>query len=210
MDPARKSGVDARYSRIAPLYDLVDLPFEWLRYQRLRRILCADVTGSVLEAAVGTGRNLAYYAPGTRVTGIDLSPDMLARARARRLPEGVAADLCEGDITALDFPSEQFDAVVSSFLLVVLPPSSRAPALGEMARVCRGGGEIRLLEYQRSRRPWRRAAMAAWEPWARWAFGADFDLDLDAAIEESGLSVIESRYLVDDIIRLVRLRVEGF
>lgn len=210
LSDSREHGVEARYSRIAPLYDLVDLPFEWLRYRRLRRMLCADVSGSVLEAAVGTGRNLAYYAPGTRVTGIDLSADMLARARARRLPEGVAVDLREGDITALDSPSGQFDAVVSSFLLVVLPPASRAPALGEMARVCRGGGEVRLLEYQRSRRPWRRAAMAVWEPWARWAFGADFDLDLDAAIEESGLSVIESRYVADDIIRLVRLRAEAF
>ena len=49
--------------------------------------------------------------------------------------------------------------------------------------------------------------MALWEPWARWAFNADFDLDLDGAIGESGLTVIESRQVVSDIIRLVRLRL---
>jgi ubiquinone/menaquinone biosynthesis C-methylase UbiE len=206
LDHNREQEIEARYSRIAPLYDLVDLPFEWLRYRRLRRMLCGDLAGSVLEGAVGTGRNLAYYPPGVHVTGVDLNADMLARARTRPLADGVAADLREGDVTALEFSAGQFDAVVSSFLLVVLAPASRVAALGEMARVCREGGEIRLLEYQRSRRSVRRALMSLSEPWARWAFGADFDLDLDAAIEEAGLAIIESRHVTGDIIRLVRLR----
>lgn len=200
------AGVSARYRRIAPLYDLLDLPFEWARYRRLRRLLCRDLAGSVLEAGVGTGRNLAYYPAGVRVTGIDLSPAMLARAGRRRPPPGVTVQLQRGDITATGLAPGSFDAVVSSFTLCVMPADRRAPALAELARVCRPGGEIRLLEYERSHRPWRRAIQALWEPWMRRLFGADLDLDLDGAIAAAGLTVAESRHVVGDVIRYVVLR----
>ncbi len=200
------NGLEARYARIAPLYDLVDLPFEWLRYRPLRRLLCSGLAGEVLEAGVGTGRNLAYYPPGVQVTGIDLSPPMLARARRRRLPDGVNVRLQRGDITAIGFDDDSFDAVVSSFTLCVLPVDVRQTALNELVRVCRPGGRIRLMEYQRSRKPLRRALMRLWEPWVRWAFGADFDLDLDSMIAGAGLTVVESRHVVSDVVRYVALR----
>ncbi len=198
--------VQARYSRVAPLYDVLDWPFEWARYRRLRRLLCGDLQGTILEAGVGTGRNLAYYPAGARVTGIDVSASMLARAASRPLPSGVTADLHTGDVTATGLADGQLDAVVASFLICVLPQQMRLPALTELARVCRGDGEIRLLEYQRSQRPGRRALQALWAPYVRWAFGADFDVDLDGLIDRAGLSVVESRYVVADIIRYVRLR----
>lgn len=196
----------ARYRRVAPLYDVLDLPFEWARYRALRPILCGGLAGAVFEAGVGTGRNLAHYPPGVDVTGMDLSPAMLARAERRRLPPGVTVALRRGDVTATGWPDDHFDAVVASFVLLVLPAGQRAAALAEFGRVCRPGGEIRLLEYQRSRRRWRRALQAAWDPWARRVFGADFDLDLDGEIDRSGLTRIDSRWLVDDIIRLVVLQ----
>lgn len=198
--------VAARYARIAPLYDLVDLPFEWLRYRRLRRLLCRDLAGEVLEAGIGTGRSLPWYPSGVRLSGIDLSPAMLSRARRRKVPPGVSVTFHCGDVADTGYAAGSFDAVVASFTLCVLPVESRVAALKELARVCRPGGEIRLLEYQRSRKPWRRALMALWEPWVRWAFGADFDLDLDGMVAESGLTVVESRYVVSDIIRYMVLR----
>lgn len=194
------------YSRVASLYDLLDLPFEWARYRRLRRILCAGLQGPVLETGVGTGRNLGFYPSGVQVTGMDLSPAMLARARQRRLPPGVTAAFQAGDTTHTGLADGQFDAVVSSFLLCVLPREQRLPALQEMARVCRDGGEIRLMEYQRSHKPVRRALQALWEPWVRRVFGADFDVDLDSLVTDAGLTIVESRLVVDDIIRYVVLR----
>jgi ubiquinone/menaquinone biosynthesis C-methylase UbiE len=199
-------GIINRYRRIAPLYDLVDWPFERVRYRRLRRRLCSDVSGDILEAGVGTGKNLPFYPAQARVTGLELSPAMLERARGRAESAPATIRLVEGDITDTGLPDASFDAVVASFTLCVLAPKQRPIALAEMARLLRPGGTIRLLEYQRSNRVLRRAIMRLWEPWVRWAFGADFDLDLDGLAATLGLQVVESRPVVADIIRYVELR----
>ena len=66
-----------RYERISAFYDLLDLPFEHRRYQRLRPILFEGLSGRILDSGVGTGRNIPFYPPGAEVTGIDISPAML-------------------------------------------------------------------------------------------------------------------------------------
>jgi ubiquinone/menaquinone biosynthesis C-methylase UbiE len=79
-----------RYQRIAPLYDLLDLPFERRRYSALRPLLFQNLSGKLLDAGIGTGQNCAYYPQDVEVAGIDTSPAMLERAR-RRCPT-VAAE----------------------------------------------------------------------------------------------------------------------
>jgi ubiquinone/menaquinone biosynthesis C-methylase UbiE len=202
-----RDDTEQRYQRIAPLYDVLDGPFEWLRYRPLRRLLCGSASGRVFEAGVGTGRNLPFYPASAQVTGMDLSPAMLARARQRHASASV--ELVTGDVTATGLASADFDTVVASFTLCVLPVAQRPDALREMARLCRPDAEIRLLEYRRSQRPLRRSIMRLWEPWVRWAFGADFDLDIDAAAKEAGLRIEDSRAVVSDIIHLVRLAPNG-
>lgn len=73
----------ARYERIAPFYDLLDLPFERRLYRALRPLLFQGLGGRLLDAGVGTGRNCEFYPPAAVVSGIDTSPAMLARARRR-------------------------------------------------------------------------------------------------------------------------------
>ena len=68
-----------RYERIAWVYDLLDLPFEYGRYRRIRPLLFREFSGRILDAGVGTGRNFPFYPLGSEVVGIDLSPAMLAR-----------------------------------------------------------------------------------------------------------------------------------
>src|SRR5438128_1249443 len=82
-----------RYERIAPFYDLLDGPFERVRYRRLRPLLFAGLCGRILDAGVGTGRNIPYYPPGAEVMGVDISPSMLARARRRAMESGRDIDL---------------------------------------------------------------------------------------------------------------------
>ncbi len=81
LQPAVYPAVDRqRYGRIAPFYDLLDLPFEYGRYRALRPHLFQNISGTILDAGVGTGRNMPFYPDGSQITGIDLSPAMLARA----------------------------------------------------------------------------------------------------------------------------------
>jgi ubiquinone/menaquinone biosynthesis C-methylase UbiE len=85
-----------RYERIAPLYDLLDLPFEYSRYRKLRPLLFQGLKGRVLDAGIGTGRNIQFYPPGAQVVGIDISPAMLARAERKRLSSGLTLNCIRG------------------------------------------------------------------------------------------------------------------
>ena len=68
------------------------------------------------------------------------------------------------------------------------------------------GGPIRLLEYVRPRGKLRRMMSRIWEPWMRWAYGAGFDRQTEKHIPEAGLDLVEARYVVDDLIRLISAR----
>jgi ubiquinone/menaquinone biosynthesis C-methylase UbiE len=199
-------GNRARYRRIAPLYDVLELPFEYARYRPLRRMLFARLSGRILDAGVGTGRNIPFYPPAASVTGIDNSPEMLARAERRRDRLGAAVELLERDVVATGFPDASFHGVVASFLFCVLPEEDQLPALREIARLCRPGGEVRLLDYARPGSSFRRFVTRIWEPWARFAYGASFDRDTTRHMPAAGLEVVDQRFVVDELIRYVAAR----
>lgn len=109
---------------------------------------CQQATGDVLELAIGTGRNLDAYPSGVQLTGIELSPEMLAIARMRAARVGRNLELRVGDAQALDFPDCSFDTVVATLALCTIPDPRRA--VGEAFRVLRPGGRFVLLEHVRS------------------------------------------------------------
>jgi ubiquinone/menaquinone biosynthesis C-methylase UbiE len=192
------------YQRIAPFYDLVDLPSEYLRYQRIRPQLFAGLEGRILDAGVGTGRNIPFYPAHSRVTGIDLSPAMLARAGKRKARYGSDVELREMDVCKTDFPDGAFDAIVSTFLFCVLDDPLQLPALRELARICRKGGKIRLLEYSLPASPLHRFVMQrVWTPWVGWLYGAAFDRNTEQYLEAAGLRLVERRFVFRDIIKLI-------
>ena len=195
-----------RYQRIAPFYDLLDLAFEYRRYRRIRPQLFAGLSGRILDAGVGTGRNIPFYPRDAEVVGIDLSPAMLARAERRARRAGRAVELRRMDVTRLDLPDGSFDAVVASFLFCVLPTDLQVPALREIERVLKPGGTVRLLEYVRPQGRLRAALARLWEPWVAWAFGASFDRVSEARLVEAGLEIVETRFAVPDLIKLIAAR----
>jgi ubiquinone/menaquinone biosynthesis C-methylase UbiE len=192
------------YQRIAPFYDLVDLPSEYLRYQRIRPQLFVGLAGRILDAGVGTGRNIPFYPRQSQVVGIDLSPAMLTRARMRRTRFGSDVELREMDVCKTDFPDGYFDAVVSTFLFCVLDDSLQLPALRELARICRPGGQIRLLEYSLPAKLVHRFILKrVWTPWVRWLYGAAFDRNTEQYLGAAGLQLTDRRFIHRDIIKLI-------
>jgi ubiquinone/menaquinone biosynthesis C-methylase UbiE len=198
-----------RYQRIAPFYDLLDLPFEYGRYRRIRPLLFDGLKGRLLDAGVGTGRNFPFYASGASVVGIDLSPAMLARAAHRAHLSSAVIELKQMDVTKLDVPDASFDAAVATFLFCVLPDELQLPALRELGRVVKPGGLIRLLEYVRPQGAIRRVVVNIWEPWIGWAYGASFDRRTEERIPAAGLQVQESRFVVPDLMKFISVRVGG-
>ncbi|MFQ5974413.1 MAG: class I SAM-dependent methyltransferase, partial [Alphaproteobacteria bacterium] len=147
-----KSEIREKYERLARKYDRAEWLPEVLGLGKLRRALIGRAAGQVLEVAIGTGKNLPFYAPGVDVTGVDLSPAMLAQAKKQAARARFPVRLAEMDAEDLRFDALSFDTVASSCTVCTFPDPVRA--LQEMSRVCRPDGRILLLEHGRSDRRW--------------------------------------------------------
>jgi phosphatidylethanolamine/phosphatidyl-N-methylethanolamine N-methyltransferase len=134
------------YARWAPIYDLV---YDKLTEPAARAAVDAAMACGprVLEAGVGTGLSLGYYPAHAEVSGIDLSHDMLERAKEKVARRGLThvKSLQVMDATQLAFPDGMFDAVAAQFLITLVPDPEAA--LSEFARVLRPGGEIILANH---------------------------------------------------------------
>jgi phosphatidylethanolamine/phosphatidyl-N-methylethanolamine N-methyltransferase len=134
------------YARWAPIYDLV---YNRLTAPgRLAAVKAASACGTdILEVGVGTGLSLPDYTPDKRVTGIDLSEDMLARAeeKVKRLKLSHVQRLAVMDACHLDFSDRSFDAVAAQMVITLVPDPEKA--LDEFDRVLRPGGEIVLVNH---------------------------------------------------------------
>lgn len=140
------------YSEFSRYYDKIFENVFGPRIQRVIGELNIPPGSSVLEVGVGTGLALSAYPTNCHVTGIDLAPDMLERARRKVNREGwTHIDLAVGDAQDLDFPDDSFDYVTSFHVVSVVPEPKRM--MTEMVRVCRPGGTIVIINHFRSERP---------------------------------------------------------
>lgn len=132
----------------APGYDRKISFFERVLFEGGREWVCSRARGKTLELAIGTGRNLPLYDGDVELTGVELSPQMLAQARTRAEGIGRPVDLREGDVQDLEFADESFDTVVCTLGFCTIPDSKRG--LAEAWRVLVPGGSLHLLEHVRS------------------------------------------------------------
>ncbi|NOY98407.1 MAG: methyltransferase domain-containing protein [Chloroflexi bacterium] len=111
---------------------------------RRRAIAMLDLRSGerLLIPGVGTGLDLPHIPPGVSVVGVDLSPDMLAKARDKA--QGRDVTLLEMDIQALDFPAASFDAVLFNLILSVVPDG--AQAFREGWRALKPGGRAVIFD----------------------------------------------------------------
>lgn len=147
LAPMDTDAVKAAYERWADGYD------NWFgvisRFARQATVTAVNQTPGekVLEVGVGTGLALPLYDASKRVTGIDLSTDMLVQARARAAALGLRNidNLLEMDAQATSFATGQFDIAVAMFVASVVP-NPRA-LVAELRRVVRPGGKIMFVNH---------------------------------------------------------------
>jgi ubiquinone/menaquinone biosynthesis C-methylase UbiE len=143
--------------------------------------------GEVLELGVGSGLNLAFYdaARVTRVTGIDPSAALLARARPRAAQAAVAVELVEAAAERLPFAAASFDSAVVTYTLCSVDDPRRA--LAEVRRVLRPGGALIFVEHglapDAATRRWQRGLTPLWR---RVGGGCRLDRDVPAALRDAG------------------------
>ena len=194
--PARETPA-ARQKRVwdktAPGYDKQMAFFEKIQFVGDREWLGQRAHGRILEVAIGTGRNLPFYEAGAAVTGVELSPAMLAIARQRAADLSRDLDLREGDAEHLPCDDESFDTVICALSLCTIPDP--ATAIGEMKRVLVPGGALLLVDHIGSTWPPVYAAQWLIERITIRAAGEHFTRRQLPLVQAAGFEVIETRRL---------------
>jgi phosphatidylethanolamine/phosphatidyl-N-methylethanolamine N-methyltransferase len=146
----------------------------------------------ILEVGVGTGLSLPHFRSDSRVIGIDVSTEMLAKAqrRAKRLRLAHVEGLHVMDAENLEFADSSFDAVLALYVASVVPSPARLAA--EMRRVCIPGGTIVVVNHFTSNNLLLRFLEKRVARLAR-HIGFHADFPFDAFRRDSGLSIREVR-----------------
>jgi demethylmenaquinone methyltransferase/2-methoxy-6-polyprenyl-1,4-benzoquinol methylase len=156
--------VDAKelFAPLGPSYDRVGAALSFGQDPRWRRFLVSRLPrdgGHALDVATGTGLVAAeLLRRGFEVTGVDQSPEMLARARERFGPR---IELAESSAESLPFAQGSFDHLTVTYLLRYV--DDPGATLAELARVVRPGGVVASLEFGVPSR----LARPAWELYVR-------------------------------------------
>jgi len=184
------------YDRLV-LPRLIDFAMKDKRAAERRAVLVPQAAGAVLELGIGSGLNLSYYGPAVeRVYGVDPSPELLARARARAQRLSLPVDLACRSAEALPWPDESVDTVVTTWTLCSIPDAHQA--LREAKRMLRPEGRLLFVEHGLSPDP----RVEAWQRrinplWRRFAGGCNLDRRIDELIRSAGFEIaqLETGYL---------------
>lgn len=177
------------YRRYASFYDFsFGSIFEPGREAVIRRMKFTPGC-SVLEVGVGTGLSLPLYPRNISVTGIDISEEMLEKARQRRRREGLMhVSLYCMDAENMTFEDDSFDAVVAMYVASVVPNPCRL--VDEMRRVCRPGGELYFVNHFQHEHPFVCGMERMISPLSRF-LGFRPDFSLCQFVKEARIDVVE-------------------
>jgi len=201
MENLENFAAERRYDRIAWIFDILEFPMEMMAARRWREKLFSMLEGeSILEVGVGTGRNLAYYPPGKRVTGIDISERMLARARKKAARLSPHFELLKMDVQALEFSDRSFDSLVSTFVFCSVPDPVKG--LEEARRTLRAKSKAYFLEHVRP------GGFRGWifdflNPLILRLMGSNINRDTIRNIKQAGFDILREENLFSDIFKLV-------
>jgi ubiquinone/menaquinone biosynthesis C-methylase UbiE len=179
---------------------LQDKVMDRKRAREVRARVCAGLRGKVVEIGFGTGLNAPFYPPEvTKVLAIEPSAVCMGIAEPRIARSSAVVELAGLDGERLDLPSEEFDAVLSTWTLCTIP--NVTSALAELRRVLKPGGSFHFVEHGHAPDP----KVARWqrriEPLnKRLAGGCHLTRRIPDQIEQAGFTLgqLDAYYFEDE------------
>lgn len=165
--------------------------------REVRERVCADLAGEVVEIGFGTGLNVPFYRPAVaKVAAVEPSELCMRIAEPRITRTSANVEMAGLSGEALDLPSEQFDAALSTWTLCTIP--NVYAALGELRRVLKPGGTFHFAEHGHAPDE----AVARWQqriepPWKHLAGGCHLTRRISDLIDQAGFEVnrIDTYYI---------------
>jgi phosphatidylethanolamine/phosphatidyl-N-methylethanolamine N-methyltransferase len=173
------SSIENTYKRYARFYDILfGAVFQPGRKAIINRMNCKS-GDRVLEVGVGTGLSLPLYPKDVRITGIDISSDMLALAQVRTVHEQIenVERLSVMDAENMAFDDNSFDKVVAMYVASVVPNPEQL--VNEMRRVCKPNGQLVFVNHFHSKNPILKTLESLIAPLSKQlGFRPDFSLEI--------------------------------
>lgn len=191
-----------RYNRISSFYDQMEFLVEKNVFSTWRKELWEQIQAdTILEIGVGTGKNIPYYPPSSKLTAVDLSEGMMAKAltRAEQLERTVDFHLM--DVELLTFPADCFDAAVATFVICSVPDPIKG--LTELSRVVKPGGDIWLLDHVRVNKPVIGPLMDFLNPIVVRMMGANINRRTVQNVRQAGLKIHSVTNLKGELVQLI-------
>jgi ubiquinone/menaquinone biosynthesis C-methylase UbiE len=188
-----------KWDRSASTYDLLAGGAE-KRWAATKREFFAAMRGKVLFLAAGTGIDFQFFPPGQNVVAIDISPQMIERARPRAEAYQGHIELREMDVHDLDVPDETLDQVFTACTFCSVPDPVNG--LRRLHRALKPGGELRMFEHTGSRWFPFSVMLHAMTPFTRRS-GPELNRPTVANVQKAGFQIREVCNLYLDIVKTI-------
>lgn len=192
--------LEKKFNRTSKFFHLLNFREKYL-YRKIRERIWTGISGTVLDAGVGTGCNLPFYPKNTKVTGIDISEGMLQKARYRAQKTGIHVEFRKENVYNLSFQDNTFDYIIATMLCCCISDSDLA--IQELKRVCKKKGRLIFLDYIPSQKLGYRWIQKLVTPYTRFMFGLDFTQDTRQSLWNNGCTILREENQGSDILKLI-------
>lgn len=190
-------------------WDRISRTYDWRSWADERRFgaakaqLFSAMQGHCLMMAAGTGNDFRHFPPGLDIIAIDISPQMIERARPKANAYAGKLELRVADAQSLPFADGEFDTVATSCTFCSVPDPLQG--LRELYRCLKPGGRLLMFEHVRSRLGPIAMAQDLMTPLAR-RFGPEMNRDTVGNVLRGGFEVLRETNVYLDVVKAIEAR----
>ena len=194
-----------KWDKAAANFDLMAGKGAERRWLAHKQKLFSNMQGKVLFLALGTGLDIPAFPPGQDITAIDISPEMIKRARARMADYSGSITAEAMDVHDLSFEDGQFDQIYTSCTFCSVPRP--VAGLTALKRVLKPGGELFMFEHTGSKY-FPLNLMMKFMSIITEKVGPSMDRQTVDNVEKAGFHVTEVEHVFLDVVKIIKARKE--